>query len=74
MTDEERQAILNLAHQRGIGVHFAKYKLDIRREGIHIMKPTYQDVILALHEAIVHGVDLVIIHQQKVWWDRLLKE
>lgn len=61
------QQILNEAYEKGVEVRWAKRTADIEHEGIHLMDPTFERMVEGLCYALIHGVDLVVIHSGITW-------
>lgn len=59
--------IIQVAHEAGIEVRYAKTKEDVQAEGIHLIEPNIQQLLDGLTEALLHGCDLVMIHSKLTW-------
>lgn len=64
---ERHNKIVKEALEREIEVIWAKSHKDVKMEGVHLVEPTYLQIIDGLHTAIQHGVTLVIVHSELTW-------
>jgi len=64
MTNEE---IIELAWQNDIEVQFAKSKAECSIEGIHLVEPTYKQIIDGMRDALAHNCKIIMIHSKLTW-------
>jgi hypothetical protein len=67
--EETNQAdvIIQQAFDAGVEVRWAKRTADIQEEGIHLMDPSFERMVEGLCYALMHGVDLVMVHSKTTW-------
>ena len=60
----EQEMLLEAAHSMGIEVTFAFRESDVEREGMHLVEPTFEQLMDGIARAMVCGVKLVLIHSR----------
>lgn len=66
MTANEIEDVIKKAWDVGIEVIWAKMEDDVGREGVHLIEPTFEDVVGGLTSALHYGCSLVVIHSKVV--------
>lgn len=59
--------IVKQAHDLGIEVVWAKTPNDVRNLGVHLVEPSYKQIVDGLEQAILHNCGLVTIHSSLTW-------
>lgn len=67
MTKKEIDSIIDAAIEAEIGVVIAKSPQDAKKEGLHIVEPNFEALILALRDALAFGVKDVYVHSRVGW-------